>query len=506
MADLLGNLLTDTARRRPDHPAVWQAGTTLGYGDLERGANALAGFLARRVVEPGDRIALYCINSAEFVIAYFAILKCGATVVPLNLLLHPEEIRYMLEDSGAVGIVAHAAVADQLAPIADHLQTLRVRVSTGPSRALEGAYLLPDILDSDEAPPPPPEVDPAEHVAAILYTSGTTGQPKGAMLTHRNLLSNVRSASQMIQIEPDDVVVAVLPMFHAFCATACVLLSVAQGCTIAAVPKFHPDLLFEAMRASGATIFMGVPSMYAVLANLPESRAGDLSRLRYCIAGGAAMPIDLLHRFESRYGVVVYEGDGPTECSPVTSVNPVGGRRKVGTIGLPLPDVEMKIVDNDGRELPIGEVGEIVVRGPNVMKGYYNRPKETRAAFFNEWFRTGDLGTEDKDGYFTIVDRKKDLIIVNGMNVYPSVVENVVYRHPAVAECAVVPEPHKLHGEVPRAVIVLREGASCTADEIREHCRSHLGRHEIPRVIEFRDALPKSATGKILKRELVRRD
>ena len=508
MTDLLGALLTDAARKRPEHPAVWEAGTTTSYADLERRANALAGFLARNAIRPGDRVALYCINSVDFVIAYFGILKCGATVVPLNLLLHPNEIRYMIEDSGAAGIIAHAAVAEQLAPISDHLQTLRVRVATGPSRPLGDAFLLPEILRAgqEEAPPAPPDVDPAGHVAAILYTSGTTGRPKGAMLTHRNLLSDVRSAGLMIRIEPDDVVVAVLPMFHAFCATACLLLSVEKACTMAALPKFQPDLLFEAVRAARATIFMGVPSMYAVMANMPETRAGDLSSLRFCISGGAAMPVEVLQRFESRYGVMIYEGDGPTECSPVTSVNPVGGRRKVGTIGVPLPDVEMKIVDDDGRELPRGQVGEIVVRGPNVMKGYHNRPEETRAAFFDDWFRTGDLGREDDDGYFTIVDRKKDLIIVNGMNVYPSMVENAIYRHPAVAECAVVPEPHKLHGEVPRAVIVLREGATCSVEEMREHCRSHLGRHEIPRLIEFRDALPKSATGKILKRELVRRD
>jgi long-chain acyl-CoA synthetase len=506
MADLIGNLLSDTARRRPDHPAVWEAGSTIDYAEIERRAGVLAGFLVHRAIEPGDRIALYCINSADFIVSYFAVMKCGATVVPLNLLLHPDTIGYMLEDSGAVGLIAHAAVADQLVPVADQIRSLRVRVATGPCRALDGAFLLPEVLQADATPPPPPPVDPADHVAAILYTSGTTGQPKGAMLTHRNLLSNVRSASQMIHIEPEDVVVAVLPMFHAFCATACVLLSVAQGCTVAAVPKFQPDLLFNAMQAAGATIFMGVPSMYAVLANMPESRSVDLSGLRYCIAGGAPLPLEVMDRFESRYGVTIYEGDGPTECSPITSVNPVGGRRKPGTIGLPLPDVEMKIIGDDDRELPGGEIGEIIVRGPNVMKGYFNRPEETQAAFLDEWFRTGDLGKVDEDGYFSIVDRKKDLIIVNGMNVYPSVVENVVYRHPAVAECAVVPEPHKLHGEVPRAVIVLREGASCSEAEMREFCRSHLGRHEVPRIIEFRDALPKSATGKILKRELVRRD
>jgi len=241
------------------------------------------------------------------------------------------------------------------------------------------------------------------------------------------------------------------------------------------------------------------------LANLPADKQPDLSSLRLCVSGGAALPVEVMQRFEERYGLPIYEGDGPTECSPVTCVNPIGGVRKPGSVGRPIPGVEMKIVDDDGNELPLGEVGEIVVRGDNVMKGYFHLPQATAEAFFGEWFRTGDLGHVDEDGYFFIVDRKKDLLIVNGMNVYPRHVEEVIYRHPAVAECAVVGEPHRLHGEVPRAVVVLKEGRAATSDDILQFCRQYLGRYQVPRRVDFMEALPKNAAGKILKRELTRR-
>ncbi len=503
MPELLGDLLANAAARRPDHPAVRTLGSTVSFRELERDANAVAHLLLERGIRAGDRVALYAINSPEFVTAYFAILKCGATVVPVNLLLHPNEAAYVIEDSGAVALVAHAAVAGNLAPIADSiLGRLKTVALTAPCEGFPGADVFPEP-DGDVPPPARPDLDPAEDVAAILYTSGTTGRPKGAMLTHRNLLFDVRAVADVLHTKPDDVFVAVLPMFHAFSATCCMLLPIDRTCTIAAAPRFHPEELASLIRETRATIFMGVPSMYAVFANAPEGRAPDLSTLRVCISGGAAMPEEILRRFEERYGVTIYEGDGPTECSPVTSVNPPGGLRKIGSIGPPIPGVEMRIADDRGEELPIGEIGEILVRGPNVMKGYHNRPEETAEVFVGDWLRTGDLGRMDDDGYFYIVDRKKDLIIVNGMNVYPRVVEEAIYEHPAVAECAVVPAPHKLHGEIPRAVIVLREGSACTPAEIRAHCRERLGRHEIPRIIEFVEALPKSATGKILKRELL---
>jgi long-chain acyl-CoA synthetase len=260
----------------------------------------------------------------------------------------------------------------------------------------------------------------------------------------------------------------------------------------------------ETIEATRATIFLGVPSMYSLFLRLPEESGSRFASLRYCVSGGAALPPAIQKQFEERFGKLIYEGDGPTECSPVTCVNPIGGKRKAGSVGKPLPAVEMKILDDRGNELPRGEVGEICVRGPNVMKGYWNLPGETGKSFFGEWFRTGDLGHEDEEGYFFIVDRMKDMVIVNGMNVYPRMVEDVLYGLPSIGEVAVVGEPHRLHGEIPVAHVVLKEGAAATEKEIRDFCGERLGRHEVPRRIHFLPRLPRNAAGKILKRELRR--
>lgn len=500
----LGAMLRATAARLPDRPAVFFQGEATSYTTLETLSNRLAGALMERGLQRGDRVGLYCINSPFFVASYLAIVKMGATVVPINLLLNPEEVHYILADAGARALIYFETVAANVAAIRGRLPELQHLIAIG-NPGNNPAISWTEIVASATASEELPALDPREDVAAILYTSGTTGQPKGAMLTHYNLLSNVASVCQALPISEDDVILTVLPMFHAFAATACMLVALYRGAAIAAVPRFLPEEVGRTIQATRATVFMGVPSMYAIFANLPPDKQPDLSSLRLCISGGAALPLEVMQRFEERYGLSIYEGDGPTECSPVTCVNPIGGLRKPGSVGLPIPGVEMKIVDEEGHELPPGEVGEIVVRGDNVMKGYFNLPQETAEAFFGEWFRTGDLGYVDEDGYFYIVDRKKDMLIVNGMNVYPRHVEEVIYRHPAVAECAVVPERHRLHGEVPRAVIVLKEGATASADDILQLCRQHLGLYQVPRRIDFVEALPKNAAGKILKRELIRR-
>jgi long-chain acyl-CoA synthetase len=293
-------------------------------------------------------------------------------------------------------------------------------------------------------------------------------------------------------------------MFHSFAATAGMLTPLFHGCTVVPVPRFDPQLVADTIEQTRATVFMGVPSMYSTLLRLPEQYTPKLASLKYCVSGGAAMPEEVMKRFEARYGKLIYEGDGPTECSPVTCCNPIGGRRKPRSVGLPVPNVEMKILDDAGRETATGEMGEICVRGPNVMKGYWNRPEDTAASFAGEWFRTGDLGHVDEDGYFFIVDRKKDMVIVNGMNVYPRVVEEVLYLLPGIREAAVVGEPSRLHGEIPVAYVALEDGSPSDAAAIRAHCRKHLGQHEVPRKVVIRPDLPKNAAGKIMKRELRR--
>lgn len=501
----LPEALKTSAGRWPQRPAVIFAGWSTDYRALDRLSDRVASALAGQGVAKGDRVGLYCPNSDSFVMAYFGILKAGATVVPINLLLNPKEVGYILNDAGAKGLIYHEAFAAQVRALPPCDPPLAWRIGIGTQRAAETDLNWSDSVAGEEGRPPEIGFDPANDVAAILYTAGTTGFPKGAMLTHRNLLANVESVWEAMRMAPSqEVFLVVLPLFHAFAATACMLTPLCHGCAIIPLPHFEPAQVAQAIQSHQATVFMAVPSMYNLLLKLPEKDTEKFRSLKYCISGGAALPLAIMSAFERRFGLPIHEGDGPTECSPVTCVNPIGGRRKPGTVGPSIPGVEMSIRDDAGRVLPRDTVGEICVRGPNVMKGYWNRPQETREAFFGEWFRTGDLGLVDEDGYFSIVDRKKDLIIVNGMNVYPRVVEETLYKFPPVREAAVVGEPHPLHGEIPIAYLALKDGRQTTPEAVVAFCRESLGRHEIPKKVVFLPDLPKNATGKIMKRALRR--
>lgn len=464
-------------------------------------SNRIAAELVAHGIQKGDRVALYCPNLPEFVLAYLGIIKAGAIVVPINLLVNIEEVAHILTDSGAKACIVHHTLLS-MAERAQSYTSKRVLTVVIGSSACKNALPFDDFLCS-EAPVPDPVLDSYQDIAAILYTSGTTGFPKGAMLTHANLVANTESVKQAMAWRPgEDIVLVVLPMFHAFAATVGMLTPLICGCALVPMTKFDPDLVADTIHAHRATVFLGVPSMYSVLLRLKENKIPSFASLRCCVAGGAALPVEVFHRFEAKYGVRVYEGDGPTECSPVTCVNPVGGLAKPGTVGLPVPGVEMNIVDDEGNQLPDGQVGEVVVRGDNVMKGYWNRPEETAAVFRNGWFLTGDLGVRDEDGYFSLVDRKKDLIIVNGMNVYPRMIEEVLYRLEGLREVAVVGEPNERHGEVPVAYISVHSSCVITESELRAHCLEYLGRHQVPKRFEILSELPKNATGKIMKRQL----
>lgn len=494
--------LRDAARRYATRPAVVDGGRSTDFATFDRLTDRAAAALHRRGIVPGDRVGLYGANSAAFALAYCAILKAGATVVPANLLLHPREVAWIYRDAGIRALIWFDALREKVDAFHPELDDLRLSVVVGQAPAPPGHEAWTTLL-AEEGTPPAPAIRPSEDVAAILYTSGTTGHPKGAMLTHRNLLANTTSVQQALRLRSgEETFLVVLPMFHSFAATVGMLFPLLHGCTIAPLARFDPELVARTIQATSCTVFLGVPSMYSVLLRLPEEHVELFSSLEFCVSGGAALPPEVLTRFEERFGKLIYEGDGPTECSPVTCVNPIGGLRKIGTVGPPVPGVEMRIVDGEGQELPRGEVGEICVRGDNVMKGYWNRPEATRESFFGEWFRTGDLGTEDEDGYFTIVDRQKDMIIVNGVNVYPRVIEDVLYRQEGIREAAVVGEPSRLHGEIPVAWIARVEGSELSEDEVRAFCREHLGGHEIPRRVRFVDALPRNASGKVLKRQL----
>lgn len=497
--------LKQSVMRYSAQPAIYFNGQTLLYSELDQNTDNIAASLAGRGLKKGDRVGLYCINCDIFAMVYFGILKAGCIVVPINLLLNPKEVAFILKDAGAVALFYHEAFAPALPLIREACPAIGLAACIGSHKAAESDLFF-DELRTSKAPVPDIAFTPEENLAVILYTSGTTGRPKGAMLTHHNLISNADSVIEALKLTPGtETFLVVLPMFHAFAATAGMIVPLLSGSALVPLSKFEPMHVADTIAATRATIFLGVPSMYNLFLRMPGEYVAKFASLKYCVSGGAAMPMEIMAQFEDMFGKNIYEGDGPTECSPVTCVNPIYGRRKPGSVGMSIPGVQMRILDENGKELPHGQVGEICVRGPNIMKGYWKLPDETREAFFGEWFRTGDLGTEDDDHYFCIVDRKKDMIIVNGMNVYPRIVEELLYKFEPVRECAVVGEFHELHGEIPVVYITLKEGFTITEAEVRAHCRDSLGRHEVPRKVYFMTELPKNAAGKIIKRALCKR-
>lgn len=498
----LPSLFRATAQAHPERGAIFSDAPVWTYSALDIASDGIASSLTERGIAPNDRVALYCPNGADFVVAYLGCLKAGAVVVPINLLLNPREIAFLLRDCDARALILHASLADGAAAALAEAPGVRLRVG---------------IAFDDDAPTLDCHLEQLVQAksgvavqrrgaddAVILYTSGTTGRPKGAVLTHGNLAANAQAVARTLGVKPGvDRVLVVLPMFHAFAGTVGIVMPLLAGAGLVPVPRFDPQAITRAIAAHKASIFLGVPSLYAVLMRLTDEQVKAWKPVRLAISGGAAMPIALMDAFERRFRVPILEGDGPTECGPVTAVNPPDGPRKQGSIGPPLPGVEMRIADADGNTLPDGEYGEVCVRSPGLMRGYWQLPAETAAAFFGDWFRTGDLGWRDADGYFYLVDRIKDLIISNGINVYPRIIEEVLARHPGVAEVAVVGEPHRTHGEIAVA-FVTAAGEAPDTGELKAWCREHLGRHEIPRRIEVVASLPKNAAGKILKRELRR--
>ncbi|ORU89741.1 MAG: long-chain fatty acid--CoA ligase [Cycloclasticus sp. symbiont of Poecilosclerida sp. M] len=465
---------------------------------LKNKSDSFAAGLHAKGVKKGHRIALYCINGADFAASYMGIIKAGAVVVPVNLLQKPSEIQFILNDAGISGFIHHALFEANVNEIRQSLPKLLVDICIASEAENNVQTFLDNTLDA-----PVIEINPKEDLAAILYTSGTTAHPKGAMLTHNNLYSNTHSVFKAMKWKAGkDIITLVLPMFHAFAATVGMLTPLIHGCCILSLAKFDPASLPDAIERNKATIFLGVPSMYNALLNIKEEKVSAFGSIKYGISGGASMPVDVMRRFEEKFCMPIYEGDGPTECSPVTSVNPIDGERKVGTIGLPVPGVQMRILDEQGSELATGEIGEIAVRGPNVMKGYWNLPEATEESFIDNWFLTGDLGNVDEDGYFSILDRKKDMVIVNGMNVYPRIIEEVLYQFEPILEAAVIGEIDERHGEIPVAYVAIKEGFETSAADIRRWCRERLGSYEVPRRVNIIDALPKNAAGKIVKRVL----
>ncbi|HLM51903.1 MAG TPA: long-chain fatty acid--CoA ligase [Solirubrobacteraceae bacterium] len=488
----LATLLTDTAARRPDRPAIKLDDTVLTYQALDGAAARVAAMLRERGLEPGDRVGVMLPNVPYFPIVYYGVLRAGGVVVPMNVLLKAREVGFYLSDPGARILFAWGAFGEAAQTGADEAGAQHIPVEPGEFDQLLGGF--------------EPEFEVAERsgddTAVILYTSGTTGKPKGAELTHDNLRHNAEVASRLAQTDEDDVLLGALPLFHSFGQTCGLNANVAVGSLMSMIPRFDPAKALEIIQRDKVTVFQGVPTMYTALLHFDGRDEYDTSSLRLCMSGGAAMPVEVLRGFEEAFGCKVLEGYGLSETSPVASFNHPDRERKPGSIGTPIEGVEMRVVDDDGREVDAGDVGEIAIRGHNVMKGYWNRDDATAEAIRDGWFHTGDMARVDDDGYFFIVDRKKELIIRGGYNVYPREVEEVLYEHPAVEEAAVVGVPDPKMGEEVGAAVVLKKGQDCSEDELRSFVKQEVANYKYPRQIWFLDELPKGPTGKILKREI----
>lgn len=519
--------LDETARRLPDAVATIFFDALLTWRELSALADRFAAGLQALGVRKGDRVALILPNCPQYVIAFYGALRAGAIVVPCNPLYTSAELRHQLADAGAVVAVvlsrSYAALCGALpgttvrevvvTNIKDYMPARlrllftvfrekkeghRVRLAPG-HRSFHDAIGL-------AARPAPVDVRPTD-LAALLYTGGTTGIPKGAMLSHRALVANALQSRSWYprSVAGRTKALAVMPFFHAYGLTVVMNEAVHGGFGLVLIPRFDLELILKAIQRHRPELFAGAPRIYVAINNSPLAKTYDLGSIEACISGSAPLPVEVATEFERvTHGGKVVEGYGLTEAGPVTHCNPILGQRKVGTIGVPFPDVDAKIVDLDTgtQDLPVGEVGELVVRGPNVMDGYWNAPAETALVLHEGWLRTGDVARRDEEGYFTIVDRKKELIIVSGYNVYPREVEDVLYGHPAVLEAGVIGVPDVERGEIVKAFVALRPGAAASEAELIAHCARSLARFKVPATVEFLPELPKTLVGKVLRRAL----
>jgi long-chain acyl-CoA synthetase len=488
----LAGLLTASAERDPDHVAIKLDDVELSYGMLHGATAHIAGLLAAHGFQRGDRVGIMLPNVPYFPVCYYGVLRAGGIVVPMNVLLRTREVAYYLSDSGAKLLFAWHAFAEDAQTGAKQAGAECLLVEPGSFEQQVGSA-TPDAAVADTAD---------DDTAVLLYTSGTTGQPKGAELTHANLTLNARGSADLFDLGSEGIVLGALPLFHSFGQTCSMNATVGSGGTLTLLPRFDPGKALEIIQRDRVNVFQGVPTMYGAMLHHPQRDQYDVSTLKLCGSGGSAMPVELLRGFDEAFGCKVLEGYGLSESSPVASFNHADRERKAGSIGTPIKNVEMRVVDDDGHEVAQGEVGEIVIRGYNVMKGYWQRPEATAETIIDGWLHTGDMGRVDEDGYFYVVDRKKELIIRGGYNVYPREIEEVLYEHPAVREAAVLGVPHDEYGEEVGAAVSLKDGASATPEELRDYVKSQVAAYKYPRVVWLLDELPKGPTGKILKREI----
>ncbi len=535
----LPQLLQQTAVKSPGHAALIYFGAKISYSQLQDHVNRLAAGLQAMGVKKGDRVALLLPNCPQFVISYFGAMQAGAIVTATSTMYTAREITHQWNDAGATVVIADRRLYPVIKAALPQLTSVRHNILTGarqyyprpfqqfckllkasarvrPSTrskfgAKNAAQTTGPALHEWEAllsvsPKPQPTGLKPPDIACLQYTGGTTGTSKGAMLTHANLVINAYQASSLLTRggNGNEVMIAALPLFHIFAMTCVMISSIEIGGTVVVLPRFELRAALNAIRKYRPTMFHGVPTMYVAFNSVPGVERYGFNSLRMCMSGGAALPVEVRQKFETLTGGKLVEGYGLTETSPVTHVNPPEGSPKVASIGLPIPDTQTRIMDLETgtREVPVGEVGEITIRGPQVMKGYWNKPEETALVLRAGWLYTGDIARKDADGYFYIVDRKKDMIIAGGFNIYPREVEEVLFECPTIQEAAVIGVPDQYRGETVKAFVVLKPGVATTAEEIIAFCRERMAGYKVPRMVVFRDSLPKSGVGKYLRREL----
>ena len=510
----LSATLEYSAKTNPDDPAIYFSNKVFSYNEVNLMANKIANGLINSGIKKGDKVALCCPNIPQFIFSYFAILKAGCIVLPFNVLLKHNEIEFILNDSQARGIICFEGTPE-LAIAQEAMQAVGKSSSCKKMWIIKSSehfnvnnkniYDFSSLVDESKDDFDTIQCS-SEDTAIILYTSGTTGKPKGAELTHSNVLLNSFIGKDLAQLQKTDRVIMSLPLFHVYGQVVMMLSSILSGSSLIVLPRFDPIEVLKAMESFKATVFGGVPTMYwALLNSLDESKV-DINiiskNLRVCSAGGSSLPLEVLQNFEKKFKVPILEGYGLSETSPGITFNHLGRQRKPGSVGQPVWGIEIKIFDENDKEVKTKDTGEIVVRGHAVMKGYYNNVDGTKNALRGGWFHTGDIGYYDEDGYLYIVDRVKDMIIRGGYNVYPRELEEVLMKHTDISLVAVIGVPHDEWGEEIKACIVLKEGANCSKEDIINFAKSNIAAYKYPRLIEFFDSLPLNATGKILKTEL----
>lgn len=512
----LSVLLEDSARRYPQKDAFIFMDSHLSYAQVNGAANQIANGLIASGIKPGDKVALSCLNLPYFPMVYFGILKAGAVVVPLSVLLKRDEVAYHLQDSEAkayfcfVGTPELPMLTEGHAGFqnaADCKDLYVITPKPQDASPIDGLATMGSLMGG-QSPTGNTSPTSPDDTAVIIYTSGTTGRPKGAELTHSNLALNAILSADLYQAQSGDTLLTVLPLFHIFAMTVMMNAGIYRGTTNVLLPRFDPEAVLGLMQQHQVTCFAGVPTMYWSLLNYQSEKfdlEGIAKNLKMCLSGGASLPVKVLEDFEAKFKVQILEGYGMSEGSPVVTFNQIEKGRKPGSIGTPVWGVEVKIVDEEGNTLPDGEKGEIVYRGHNVMKGYFNQPEANAKTIVDGWLHSGDVGVRDEDGFFYVVDRTKDMIIRGGLNIYPREVEDVMMKHEAVSLVAVIGIPDDQFGEEVKACVVLKDGMDVAPEELQAWTKDRLAAYKYPREIEFMAALPQSATGKILKKELRKR-